>query len=150
MNKICNKCKIEKDIGDFYLHKNGYRHPYCKECLIAYNRNRLKQNPYSKQNPEYFKKYFKEKYLMDEVYRGKIKKGNREYKLKNPNRIKIPYKVKSAIRMGIITKRNSCEICLNSPTVAHHQDYDKPIDVTWLCHSCHRLLHEKLKKSNLI
>ena len=40
MTRICKKCSIEKDISEYYAHKDsagGYR-PICKKCNSAYNR----------------------------------------------------------------------------------------------------------------
>ena len=40
MSKICTKCKIEKELSEFYFRKdsNSYRNE-CKECLITINQN---------------------------------------------------------------------------------------------------------------
>jgi hypothetical protein len=38
--------------------------------------------------------------------------------------------------------RQPCEICGEvTPVDAHHEDYDKPLDVRWLCVRHHRQLH---------
>lgn len=38
-----------------------------------------------------------------------------------------------------------CEYCGDTKVQKHHEDYDKPLDVKWLCKPCHLNLHE-LKK----
>lgn len=48
------------------------------------------------------------------------------------------------IRRGKIT-REPCEICGAEPAEGHHHDYDKPLDVTWLCREHHMDLHRRLR-----
>lgn len=38
-------------------------------------------------------------------------------------------------------RRKPCECCGAGETVAHHDDYAEPLDVRWLCRSCHLLWH---------
>lgn len=46
-----------------------------------------------------------------------------------------------ALEKGEI-KRGACSVCgVTEKVCAHHQDYDKPLDVTWLCYSCHNRIH---------
>lgn len=52
-------------------------------------------------------------------------------------------RVRDAIRHGKITKPGTCQLC-NKETPAHlldghHHDYSKPLEVKWLCRSCHGL-----------
>lgn len=34
-------------------------------------------------------------------------------------------------------------ICGETDVEMHHEDYDRPIDVTWLCRECHLTFHKK-------
>ena len=38
-------------------------------------------------------------------------------------------------------KRQPCQ-CGSPDSEMHHEDYSKPLDVVWLCSSCHHLVHE--------
>ena len=38
-------------------------------------------------------------------------------------------------------KRQPCELCGNPDTVEHHDDYNRPEQVRWLCKSHHRQVH---------
>ena len=38
--------------------------------------------------------------------------------------------------------RKPCEVCGNPKAEAHHDDYDKPLEVRWLCFECHREWHK--------
>lgn len=48
--------------------------------------------------------------------------------------------VSSAVQRGTL-KKQPCVRCGAPKTQAHHHDYSKPLDVTWLCPPCHRLEH---------
>lgn len=36
-------------------------------------------------------------------------------------------------------------VCGSSKTVAHHEDYDKPLAVWWLCELHHKARHAELR-----
>jgi len=57
--------------------------------------------------------------------------------------------VEYAIRKGILQRRSDCELCGGvgvfidgrSKIQAHHDDYNKPLTVRWLCQKCHHKWH---------
>jgi ribosomal protein S27AE len=49
-------------------------------------------------------------------------------------------RVAYALRAGYLT-RKPCERCGAEKVHAHHEDYTKPLDVMWLCQSCHMKHH---------
>ena len=51
--------------------------------------------------------------------------------------------VAAALVSGALTKSTQCERCpvVAENTIAHHHDYDKPLDVEWLCRPCHGKHH---------
>lgn len=71
--------------------------------------------------------------------------SNYEYKLramkKNPLRFKAMQAVQTAVRNGTLV-RIACH-CGELKTEAHHEDYNKPLDVEWLCRKHHIEKHHK-------
>ena len=60
--------------------------------------------------------------------------------------------VAEAIRDGKLTRVHACSSCqlvaaVNGAVVAHHEDYDKPLDVVWLCWSCHAKRHRAIRRA---
>ncbi len=46
------------------------------------------------------------------------------------------------IRQGKLHRAAFCQLCNEEkPTEAHHTDYGRPVEVMWLCDSCHGLAH---------
>ena len=51
-----------------------------------------------------------------------------------------------AIIYGFIVRPDKCEKCLKQcKPDGHHEDYNKPLKVQWLCKTCHAQAHGKLK-----
>jgi hypothetical protein len=66
--------------------------------------------------------------------------GERQRK-KYPEKYQARQEVLKALRKGILVKQ-PCP-CGGKNVQAHHADYSRPLDVTWLCDNCHRNEHRK-------
>lgn len=61
--------------------------------------------------------------------------------------------LEKAIQRGIIERSSCCEICGDSGKFkdgrskiqGHHSDYNKPLEVLWLCQKCHHIWHKNNK-----
>jgi len=60
---------------------------------------------------------------------------------RNPEKAKAHYKVKDSKLKGLC-------FC-GKPGQAHHEDYKKPLEVTWLCPRHHKLLHLNILKAGV-
>lgn len=69
------------------------------------------------------------------------------YKTRFPERTAAQRKVKAAIVRGDLIRR-PCERCGKPNAHAHHEDYSKPLDVTWLCAWHHKMRHEEINQAN--
>lgn len=54
-------------------------------------------------------------------------------------------KARTAVRLGNL-KKQPCEKCGTEKAQMHHDDYDKPLDVRWLCAKCHRAHHDEMDR----
>jgi hypothetical protein len=61
---------------------------------------------------------------------------------RNPAKRRAHNIVARAIRRGQL-KRGPCEVCGAGDAEAHHDDYDLPLDVRWLCRRHHAEHHRK-------
>lgn len=132
MEKICTICKELK--SDFYkdkYKKSGYA-SRCKNC------ERLMKRIQRKKFPDVYKRKDDK---WHEANKEKLKKWRAEYYKNNKHKIQAHYQVKQALYKGILKKIHNCEQCGALKTYAHHPDYSKPLDVVWLCGSCHMRWH---------
>lgn len=121
---FCKSCQKTKSSDCFYESSKTR----CKECVkIAVKKNRA-------ENIDRYREY-------DRL------RGNRQsyeyvksYRNANKKKYAAHNKVNNALRDGKIQK-GCCEICGSKETHAHHDDYDKPMDVRWLCAVHHKQWH---------
>ena len=66
----------------------------------------------------------------------------REWRKNHPEAVKAHKILAAAIKIGKIKKPKNCLNCNELRRLsAHHKTYDKPLEVLWVCSSCHKLLH---------
>ena len=71
--------------------------------------------------------------------REKERQRMKEYYYKNKEKIKA----RAISKKILIPKNQLCERCKkNYATDKHHEDYDKPLEVEFLCEQCHINLHQ--------
>jgi hypothetical protein len=74
----------------------------------------------------------------------KILKDSKKYYKANPHVYRARSKVRTALKNGKLTKPDTCSNCNKETNIeAHHPDYNKPLEVIWLCRKCHKAEHRK-------
>lgn len=156
MIKTCFKCHESKPLSDFYKHPemaDGYLGK-CRACAKTDVRKRREVNlayiqEYDRNRPNRLERSRKQnerlKALRKESPECRIRRATLWEKNKKTRAEKYHsahYKTANAIRDGKLIKQ-CCQQCQSSgPIHAHHEDYSKPLDVVWLCKTCHYTYHK--------
>ena len=148
--KRCCRCKEEKDLKEFNKDKSSKdgRQNKCKICQKQYyqmNKEKKKQyqKEYNHMNREKIKEYQKEHYQLN---KEKINQCQKQYQKRSPEKQKARGILNSAVQRGKVHKPLYCSSCEGDKHLeAHHTDYSKPLEVLWLCRSCHVDLHNKIR-----
>lgn len=132
--KRCFKCLCEKPLEAFYKHAmmaDGHLNK-CKDCTksdVARHRqeNLAKVRAYDRMRAS-------------QPHRMENRTKHAEaWRHEFPNRRRAHGIVARALRAGLL-KRQPCWVC-GEKAVAHHPDYDRPLDVVWLCQGHHKQTH---------
>ncbi len=121
---------------------------YCSKCkakgvsLVNYCKNKLKNGDILYYyhcrdcNNSRQRKWYGEN---SEKARANIYKNNK----KHTEKVAARKLLGAATRYKKITKPEKCSSCSRKRTLqAHHHDYSKPLEVEWLCISCHAATHK--------
>lgn len=154
--KNCFKCHEEKELSEFYRHRGmaGGHLNKCKSCT------RADVGEYRKQNLDRVKEYDRirgrsekhsERNRLSYLKRTATPEGKeaewsykRTWKEKNRDKRAAHVLVGNAIKAGKLMPQ-PCERCCNTHDIhAHHEDYSKPLAVTWLCTKCHGERHREI------
>ena len=76
---------------------------------------------------------------------GKRAQATAAYRARHPEHRAAHQAVQTAIRNGSLEAK-PCSVCGIAKAAAHHDDYGKPLEVVWLCHTHHMERHAMLKE----
>ena len=145
----CSKCDQWKPREGFYITSSGRPRSNCRKChrhdvnsraALKRQANRERCRLWREANPEASatnsKRYAKNN-------RERIKKQKREEARSTKGRARDA--LHKAVYRGKIIKPSRCQDC-GDPVPkeqlhGHHEDYGKPLDVEWLCGTCHGARH---------
>lgn len=133
--KECSRCGVEKDFNLFQKRKaskDGYT-ASCKKCLSEYDKSRANLPHRVKARSDYQK---------TENGKSKCYAAKKKWQLMNSKKRSVHVKTGNAIRDGVLSK-GVCEVCGSTEVHAHHDDYDKPLRVRWLCSKHHTEWHSE-------
>jgi hypothetical protein len=148
--KTCFKCNAEKPLSAFYKHKmmaDGHLNK-CIQCakndeLIRCKENNLDPIWRETELARQRKKSSKQRFL---GIASEIKKETRDaWVVRNKHKKQAHGLVSRAVKAGLI-KKLSCEVCGQKNSQAHHDDYNFPLSVKWLCAKHHGERHVELNK----
>lgn len=132
--KTCTACGEGKPMDEFWRYRktpDGHQ-SWCKECQKAYRRA----------NPEARRKWDQ---------RGRRRNPNTHrchnarWVRRNREKKRAQGLVRTELRAGRLQRPSACSECGVATSVdAHHDDYSKPYEITWLCRACHVARHREV------
>ena len=121
-DRLCTVCKRHLPASKFFVVRNRYpfkRDSRCGDCRTVLRRENYANGKY----------HYPEKRLRRTKWKRGIKTWARQV-------------VKEALKSGKL-QRQPCEECKALRSHAHHEDYQRPLDVNWLCCKHHAMRHWK-------
>lgn len=117
----CSGCGSNKNLYKSNVSKNGTQYYVCREC----NKKRVK------------------KYRQTQKGKKNVRKAVYKSIKKYPEKQKARARSYYLLLKGEILKVDKCEECgIEENLFIHHNNYDDPLDITWLCKECHLLTHK--------
>lgn len=153
MEKVCRCCAQIKPISEFYKHPkmaDGHLNK-CKDCQKANTKAARDRRP------DYYREYDNKRanlphrvkaraeYSKTDQGKDRHRAANEVWMTKHPNRRAASHILNNGIRDGKV-HRHPCFVC-GAKAHAHHPDYDRPLDVIWLCPKHHKEAHKLTKEA---
>lgn len=126
MDMQCAKCGMKFEPKPWQVSSHDYR---CLPC------KRVQQNKTNEAKGEKLKEEAKDAYQRRKEYYADYWQRQRS----DPDHLKkraARRKVATEIEAGRLA-RQPCRSCGAEKADAHHHDYDKPLEIDWLCRRCH-------------
>lgn len=169
--KKCIKCGEVKVLTDYPKYKSRKGEikfkNQCKTCRSKYAKKHYQDNKEDylerakkqrESNPEEYKEYMRKYYRenRDEALEkareySQTERGKEVRKLINKNYFSSDYgkrvhrarkAVQRALKSGKLVRPKYCSECGEEAFIeAHHEDYNKPLEIIWLCKQCHENIH---------
>lgn len=152
-SKVCFKCNVLQPLTEFYKHSqmaDGHLNK-CKSCAKKdVSENYLK-------NSDYYREYDRQrnklpyriemhyKYSQTDAGKEAARKAKNKWAENNVIKRSATLIIQNAVRSGKIIKPINCESCNNESfrLHGHHDDYNYPLIVRWLCSKCHSKWHKE-------
>ena len=137
-SKECFKCKTIKPLSEFYKHSamgDGHLNK-CKECT------KNDATAHRNKNLEKIRAYDRDRAKAPERSKA-AQEINAAWRKADNRRTRAHVAVARAVRKGSLV-RSPCIRCGEQKSLAHHEDYDKPLEVVWLCQPCHKQRHKEI------
>lgn len=137
--KQCSCCREHKTLDQFYSDKRtpDGRKSQCKSCHTSTNIRTRNLDKKRSANAAYMAR-------ARAADPEKFQSREREASCLRPVDAKVHARAElnNAVKRGSVTKPSTCSSCGQAVRVTgHHEDYAKPLDVRWLCYSCHGKEH---------
>lgn len=152
--KCCCTCREKKPLSEFSKQSRSAdgKHAQCKPCSVAAARASRaatdrsvladRQRRYNAARPVEKRRaaYLRSK--------ERTQAAIAAYQKANPEKHAARLEARAAVAKGQLVKPSECSAChLAKPVEAHHHDYSKPLDVQWVCRTCHARIHRKYKEA---
>lgn len=153
----CAQCARTLRLSLFYAqyHAPSCRAPRCKSCVIANVKVARLARIDDVRAKDRARGKTPERRARVRAYEASQKRDNGDawrerrsttlaaWRARNPEKMRAYSAVAYALRTGKLTRPGECSHCDEAcKPQAHHHDYSKPLDVTWLCTGCHGESHQ--------
>jgi len=146
---LCSECKKEQ--GYYYRSVRGWKEPPLSPCALCGQPTRrdLCDSCAGKVQQHFRRSRVAQRLQgkgMSMAAIGQVMGGisrQRVEQLLHGDRQYARRVLRNALKAGRIQRTAACQRCgLETQKLqAHHDDYNKPLDVTWLCDPCHNIVH---------
>lgn len=141
----------------------GGRQKYCGSAIdktgCAYKNQLTSVQIWVKNHPELHAVYRKRAYQKNpdyhmnwyakngRTYSDAVREVTRRWQRENPEKVAASCKLRQAVKLGKVIKPKNCENCGRETKLdGHHDDYDFPLIVRWLCARCHKKHHVAVRE----
>lgn len=136
-DKRCFKCGETKPLSEFYAH-SGMADGHLGKCKAC---TRIDVRTTRASRPEYYRAYDSMRAQLPHR-KAQNRTVTAAWRTQHPERRAAQVALNNAVRDGRVIPWPACAVaeCDKRP-VAHHPDYDRPLDVVWLCQTHHKQAH---------